>query len=60
MRIIVFGAGAIGSYFGARLEEAGHSVTLVGRTPHVNAVNNNGLKISEPSGKSLRRSRRFT
>ena len=45
MNIVVFGAGAIGSLFGALLSK-NNSVTLVARESHVNAINKNGLKIS--------------
>ena len=44
MKIVVFGAGAIGSLFGAHLTRS-HDVTLVCREKHVNAINLNGLKI---------------
>ena len=45
MKIAVFGAGAVGSYYGGRLAEAGHDVTLVGRRAHMAAIRSDGLKI---------------
>ncbi|MEM2943506.1 MAG: 2-dehydropantoate 2-reductase [Methanomassiliicoccales archaeon] len=45
MKITVFGAGAIGSFFGGLLSEV-HDVVLIGRTAHVDAILQNGLKIS--------------
>jgi 2-dehydropantoate 2-reductase len=45
MNIVVFGAGAIGSLFGARLSK-NNTVVLVGRKNHVNAIQKNGLKIT--------------
>lgn len=45
MRILVVGAGAIGSLFGALLERAGHEVTLVGRPDHVAEIARDGLTI---------------
>ena len=45
MKIAVFGAGAVGSYYGGRLAEAGHDVTLIGRAAHVAAIRSGGLKI---------------
>jgi 2-dehydropantoate 2-reductase len=42
MDIIVLGAGAIGSVYGAKLS-AQHAVTLVGRAPHVEAIRQHGL-----------------
>jgi len=44
MEIIVLGAGAIGSLYGARLA-ANNDVTLIGRNEHVAAINSNGLRI---------------
>ncbi len=49
MRILVFGAGAIGSLLGHRLSHAGHEVTLVGRPAYVRAVQAHGLLLEEPS-----------
>jgi 2-dehydropantoate 2-reductase len=43
--VLVFGAGAIGSLFGARLAQAGHRVTLVARPGHVAAIRARGLEI---------------
>jgi 2-dehydropantoate 2-reductase len=45
VRIVVVGAGAIGSLFGALLQRAGNDVTLVGRPDHVVAIVRDGLKI---------------
>lgn len=44
MKIIVFGAGAIGSLFGALLAES-NEVVLIGRKKHVESINKNNLKI---------------
>lgn len=44
MQIIVLGAGAIGSLYGAKLA-AENDVTLIGRAEHVAAINANGLRI---------------
>ncbi len=44
MKIIIFGAGAIGSLFGAHLAR-NHEVTLICRKKHAQAINQNGLKI---------------
>lgn len=43
MRIAVFGAGAVGCYYGGILARAGHAVTLVGRPQHMDAVRRAGL-----------------
>lgn len=44
-RILFFGAGAVGSFLGARLAQAGSEVTLIGRAPHVEAVAREGVRI---------------
>jgi len=44
MEIIVLGAGAIGSLYGAKLAAA-NDLTLIGRAAHVAAVNSHGLRI---------------
>jgi 2-dehydropantoate 2-reductase len=45
MDVLVFGAGSLGSLLGGVLARA-HDVTLVGREPHVTAVNGDGLRIT--------------
>lgn len=45
-RIVVFGAGAMGSWIGALLANAGHDVTLVARQEHAAVVNARGLQVS--------------
>lgn len=42
-RVVVFGAGAVGCFFGARLAQAGAPVTLVARPAHVDAIRARGL-----------------
>ena len=44
-RVAVVGAGAVGCYFGGMLARAGAPVTLIGRAPHVEAINRDGLYI---------------
>jgi 2-dehydropantoate 2-reductase len=50
MRVAVIGAGAIGSVIGGLLARAGEDVTLIGRQPHVDAVNQNSLRIDGALG----------
>jgi len=45
VNVIVYGAGALGSFFGGLLSTQ-HQVTLVGRPAHVQAVKREGLRIS--------------
>lgn len=44
MEILVFGAGAIGSFFGGLLSQR-HDVTLIGRAEHISAVKSHGLRV---------------
>ncbi|HPO14343.1 MAG TPA: 2-dehydropantoate 2-reductase [Candidatus Hydrogenedentes bacterium] len=46
VRILVMGAGAIGSVTGGLMAKAGHTVTLVGRPAHMNAIAAEGLRIT--------------
>jgi 2-dehydropantoate 2-reductase len=45
--ILVYGAGAIGGYLGAKLAVAGNNVALVGRPETAALINAGGLKITE-------------
>ncbi len=56
MRILVFGAGAVGSVLGGFLAKAGHEVTLLGRPWHLDVIRKNGLAISGLWGDQLIRS----
>lgn len=50
MRIAVLGAGAVGSYYGARLARAGHDVHFVARDAQVEAMQRSGLQVRSPLG----------
>ena len=45
MRIVVFGAGAVGSWYGGLLARAGLDATLIGRPAHVEAIRRDGLRL---------------
>lgn len=45
MRIAVFGAGAVGTFFGALLARAGLAVTLIARGDHGEAMRRNGVTV---------------
>jgi 2-dehydropantoate 2-reductase len=45
LSVAVLGAGAVGCYYGGMLARAGHRVTLIGRPPHVQAVQAHGLRM---------------
>ena len=46
-RICIFGAGAIGGYLAAALDNAGATVSLVARGPHLEAILKNGLTFEK-------------
>jgi 2-dehydropantoate 2-reductase len=53
MRIIVLGAGAIGSLYGAKLART-NDVTLVGRPDHVSAIQREGLRVEGIEAQTVR------
>ena len=53
MNIIVLGAGAIGSFYGAKLSKL-NDVMLIGRKEHVDCIGKKGLKITGLENKTYR------
>lgn len=49
-RILVIGAGAVGAYYGARLQQRGCDVTFVARGEHLAALQADGLDIRSVDG----------
>jgi 2-dehydropantoate 2-reductase len=50
MRIVVFGTGGVGGYFGGRLAQAGEDVTFIARGEHLRAIKNSGLRVESGTG----------
>jgi 2-dehydropantoate 2-reductase len=50
MKIAAIGAGGVGGYFGARLQQAGHDVAFIARGRHLAAIRANGLTVQSPLG----------
>jgi 2-dehydropantoate 2-reductase len=50
MRIVVFGTGGVGGYFGGRLAQAGEDVTFIARGEHLRAIKGNGLRVDSSMG----------
>jgi len=50
VRIAIAGAGAIGGYIGAKLAQAGADVVLFARGPHLQAMQQRGLRIESADG----------
>ena len=50
MRLILYGAGAIGGGIGALLAESGHEVQLIARGKHLERIQAEGLMVRTPPG----------
>jgi 2-dehydropantoate 2-reductase len=50
MRIAVFGAGAVGGYFGGRLAQSGEDVAFIARGEHLQAMQTRGLRVESIEG----------
>lgn len=53
MRICIYGAGAIGGYLGAMLSQTEAEVSLIARGPHLQAMQNQGLRLLTEAGESV-------
>ena len=50
MRIAIFGTGAVGSYFGGRLAQAGEDVVFIARGENLQALRAHGLRVDSIKG----------
>ena len=50
MKIVVFGVGGVGGFFGGKLAKAGFDVTFIARGENLKAINENGLQINSILG----------
>ena len=50
MRIAIFGAGAVGGYFGARLAQTEEEVVFIARGEHLRAMRAHGLRVDSVEG----------
>lgn len=53
------GAGGVGGYFGARLQQAGHEVSFFARGKHLTALRNDGLTVESAHGNAKLKVRVF-
>ncbi|MCB9109734.1 MAG: 2-dehydropantoate 2-reductase [Anaerolineales bacterium] len=53
MKIVVFGTGGVGGYFGGRLAQHGEDVTFIARGSHLDAMRESGLKVESIDGDFL-------
>lgn len=50
MKILIYGTGGVGGYFGGRLAQAGHDVTFIARNESLKAIKENGLIVKSVNG----------
>ena len=50
MKIVIFGSGGVGGYFGGRLAQSGQDVTFIARGTHLAAIQTSGLRVDSISG----------
>ncbi|KRE22518.1 ketopantoate reductase [Agromyces sp. Soil535] len=54
MRLLVYGAGVIGTIFAARMHEAGHDVSLLARGERLTALREHGVLLAEGDSPDIR------
>ncbi|MDR5591611.1 2-dehydropantoate 2-reductase [Christiangramia sp. SM2212] len=50
MEILVYGIGGVGGYFGGRLANAGHNVSMIARGEHLRQIQKHGLEVESIKG----------
>lgn len=50
MKILIYGIGGAGGYFGGKMAKAGYEVTMIARGKHLEAIRKNGLEIESING----------
>lgn len=50
MKIVIFGTGGVGGYFGGKLAQHGADVTFIARGAHLEAIRKNGLRVESIDG----------
>ncbi|MFC4943369.1 ketopantoate reductase family protein [Pseudonocardia sp. GCM10023141] len=55
VKLLVYGAGVLGSLFSARLHEAGHDVSLLARGDRLAALRRHGVQLAEGDSATVRR-----
>jgi 2-dehydropantoate 2-reductase len=53
MRVVVYGTGGAGGYFGAQLALSGEQVIFIARGEHLKALRANGLRLETPKGDTV-------
>ena len=55
MKLLVYGAGVLGSLFAARMHEAGHDISLLARGERLAALREHGVQLAEGDSPDVRR-----
>ena len=55
MRVAVYGAGALGAFYGARMSDGGAEVSLIARGANLRALRDRGLTLVTPEGTTRHR-----
>ncbi|WP_436516837.1 ketopantoate reductase family protein [Ekhidna sp. To15] len=50
MKVVIYGTGGVGGYFGGRLAKSGHEVQFIARGEHLKAIRKNGLHVRSIKG----------
>lgn len=50
MKIVIFGSGGVGGYFGGRLAQSGGDVVFIARGAHFDAIRREGLRVDSTDG----------
>jgi 2-dehydropantoate 2-reductase len=53
LRVVIFGTGGVGGYFGARLASVGEDVVFIARGEHLTAIRTQGLRVDSVMGDIL-------
>lgn len=50
MKIVIYGTGGVGGFFGGKIAKAGYDVTFIARGEHLKAIRQSGLKVKSIHG----------
>lgn len=50
MKILIYGIGGVGGFFGGKLAQTEHEITMVARGAHLKAIQENGLRVDSVTG----------